>query len=76
MDEHGIYENGGTNQNQPTTSESGTSEEGDNKRDPISASPTIGQTIAGRDVQGDSTVASSKSTHEHEEAPQQPHRNA
>jgi hypothetical protein len=76
MDERGIYDNSGTNQNQPTTAESGTSQEGANKRDPLSASPTMGDTIAGRDVQGDSTVGGPGSVHDHEEAPEQPQRNA
>ncbi len=60
MDENAIYDNSGTNQNQPTTTESGRGEEqGANKRDPISASPSIGRTIAGRDVHGESTVTDS-----------------
>ena len=55
-----------TNQSLPTTSESGPtggaagapgSNAGGNKRDPISASPTIGSGVAGRDTDGNSTVA-------------------
>jgi hypothetical protein len=54
------------NQSQPNTSESlptsptgGTSGSGsgDNKPDPISASPTIGGGVAGRDSEGNSTLS-------------------
>lgn len=56
-----------TNQSLPTTSESGPAggaanapggNAGGNKRDPISASPTIGSGVAGRDTDGNSTVTS------------------
>ena len=62
MDDSGVYDNSGTRQDQPTTSESGPAgsgadapgaDAGGNKRDSISASPTIGHTIAGRDVDGE-----------------------
>lgn len=53
MDDKAIYDNSGTNQNQPTTAESGTGEEqGGNKREPVSVSPTAGRTIVGRDAHG------------------------
>lgn len=54
------------NQSQPTTSESGPggpaggapgSDGGDNKRDALNTDPTVGSGIAGRDTEGNSTVA-------------------
>jgi hypothetical protein len=59
MEEKGIYDNSGLNQNQPTTTESGAggshaaeTSQGDNKRGPINTSPSIGHTIAGRSLDG------------------------
>ncbi len=61
MDEKAIYDNSGLNQNQPTTTEAGVGDEqGGNKPDPVSVSPSIGQTIAARDISGESTVADSE----------------
>lgn len=62
MEESGVYDNSGTNQNQPTTTEPGPAgggaghagaNAGGNKRDAISSSPTIGHTIAGRNLDGE-----------------------
>ena len=74
MDERGIYDNIGTNQNQPTTSESGTTEGGANKRDPVSAHPAMGQGIAGRDVEGGSTVSDTREEPDPAELTDRPHR--
>lgn len=57
MDDKAIYDNSGTNQSQPTTAESGTGEEqGANKREPVSISPSAGRTIVGRDVRPESSA--------------------
>lgn len=65
MDEHDMTP-ADTSQSQPTTSESGPGGPpggapgaggGANKRDPLNTSPATGSGVAGRDTEGNSTVA-------------------
>jgi hypothetical protein len=61
MDEEGVYSDANRESATPTTQESGPagggtsygSNAGGNKRDPMSASPSMGQTIAGRNLDGE-----------------------
>lgn len=64
-DEQGVYDDPGTNGQQPNTEHSQPGGEGAfsrsgagaSKRDPMSSGPTLGNTIAGRDVDTESNTA-------------------